>query len=340
MFVAVDKNDNMYIADANNNRIRFVDKATGIVSTIVGDGYTDSNFNGRYNGDGIAATSASLFNPIGILLDSSDNIYIADRFNNRIRLVIRDTSIISTVAGMGPSGGFCKGGYNGDGITATSASLNSPLSIALDKSNNVFISDECNHRIRFVQRTNGLITTVAGTGYRSGGVYGGYNDDGLAATSAFLNLPSGIVLDKNDNIYFADVANNRVRLVDMTTGIISTVIGTGVQGYNGDRRTATSADINWPYFIALDVNGNIYFSDYGNQRIRLVNITTRIIYDIVGTGARGFNGDNIFASSAEINYPCGVALDSSNNLIISDNNNQRIRFIQVRILYVITVSCM
>jgi sugar lactone lactonase YvrE len=214
-----------------------------------------------YNGDGIAATNATLYAPKGITLDSHGNLYIADRSNNRIRKVDAVTGKISTVAGNGT------GGYNGDGRTATSAALNLPERIALDNNGNLYIADLGNYRIRKVDTVTGNISTVAGTGT------GGYNGDGIVATNAQLYNPSGIVLDNNGNLYIADNGNKRIRKVDAVTGNISTVAGTGTSGYSGDGGLATNASLQ-PMDVTLDSSErNLYITDYGNHRIRRVELT-------------------------------------------------------------------
>jgi sugar lactone lactonase YvrE len=191
--VAVDGSGNVYIVDDNNNRIRKVTVATGIISTIAGNG------TGGYNGDGIAATAAELYQPSGVAVDGFGNVYIGDAANERIRKV-NTSGIISTFAGDGVPG------YNGDGIAATDAKLETPTGVAVDASGNVYIVDDQNLRIRKVN-TSGTISTIAGNGT------GGYNGDGIAATSAELNSPTGVAVDSSGNVYIADYFNFRIREV-------------------------------------------------------------------------------------------------------------------------------
>ncbi len=252
--VAVDAAGNIFIADQRNNRIRKVN-TSGVISTVAGNGIQD------YTGDGGAATNASFWSPNGVAVDSSGNIFIADRYNNRIRKV--DTNgIVSTVAGNSPFG-VETGRYSGDGGAATSASLNTPYEVALDAMGNIYIADGFNMRIRKVN-TSGVISTVAGNGTQ------GYSGDGGVATSAALAGVGGVAVDAAGSIYIADYFNERIRKVD-TNGIISTVAGNGSSGYSGDEGAATSASFTQPIGVAVDAAGNIYIADYFNNRIRKVS---------------------------------------------------------------------
>jgi sugar lactone lactonase YvrE len=304
--VALDSAGDIYIADQANERIRKVDASTGLISTVAGNGTQG------YNGDNIPATSAELYTPFGVALDSAGNLYIADDSNCRIRKVDASTGLISTVAGNGTAG------YNGDNIPATSAELYYPNGVALDSAGNLYIADSDN-RIREVNASTGLISTVAGNGTQ------GYNGDNIPATSAELNDPSGVALDSAGNLYIADYDNHRIRKVDASTGLISTVAGNGTAGYNGDNIAAISAELDHPTGVALDSAGNLYVAGYFNHRIRKVNASTGLISTVAGNGTAGYNGDNIAATSAELDYPIGVALDSASNLYIADYFNQRIR---------------
>jgi trimeric autotransporter adhesin len=250
--VAVDASGNIYIADTSNYCIRLVTRSTGIITTVAGDGTAG------YKGDGGPATSASLYDPWDIAVDASGDMYIADFYNNRIRMVTRSTGIITTVAGDG------RIGYRGDGGPATSAGLYYPYGVAVDASGNIYIADNHNHRIRLVTRSTGIISTVAGNGTA------GYRGDGGPATSAGLYYPQGIAVDASGNIYIPDYYANRIRLVTRSTGIITAVAGDGAFGYKGDGGQATSASLTTPSSIAVDASGNMYIADTGNNRIRLV----------------------------------------------------------------------
>jgi hypothetical protein len=167
--------------------------------------------------------------------------------------------------------------------------------------------------------STGIITTVAGTGTQ------GYSGDGGPATSAELNSPFGIAVDAAGNIYFADYFNNRVRKVTASTGDISTVAGNGTQGFSGDSATATSAEMHYPTSVAVDTVGNIYIADDVNDRIRKVMASTGIIQTVAGTGSTGYSGDGGPATSGELFWPYGVAVDTAGNIYIADKDNNRIR---------------
>ena len=250
--LAVDSDNNLYIADGRNNRIRKVDTSVTpwTISTVAGGGSA--------LGDGGAATAAQLNTPRGLAVDSDDNLYIADTDNNRIRKV--DTSgttwMISTVAGTGTKG------YSGDGNAATAANLNLPYDVAVDSSGNLYIAGIDSHRIRKVD-TMGNISRVAGTGWSA------YRGDGGPATEAWLKAPTGVAVDASGNIYITDRLNERIRKVDGDDNI-STVAGTGTPGYNGDGCRATTAQISNPYGVAVDGSGNVYIADGANNRIRKI----------------------------------------------------------------------
>jgi sugar lactone lactonase YvrE len=307
--VAVDASGNIYIADSSNHRIRLVTKSTGIITTVAGDGTPG------YKVDGGLATSASLYYPYGVAVDASGNIYIADTGNNRIRLVAKNTGIITAVAGDGTRG------YNGDGGLATSTNFNNPWDVAVDASGNIYIADSSNHRIRLVTKSTGIITTVAGDGAT------GYTGDGGLATSASLYYPYGIAVDASENIYIADSSNNRIRLVTKSTGIITTVAGDGTPGYKGDGGLAISAGFSYPRGIAVDASGNIYIADVFINRIRLVTKSTSIITTVAGDGTQGYKGDGGPATSSGLSSPHNVAVDASGNIYIADTINSRIRLV-------------
>jgi len=250
--VAVDGSGNLFIADANNNRVRRVD-TNGIITTFAGKGAVGYNA-GSYSGDGGAATNATLNDPIGLAVDGFGNLFIGDSSNNRVRKVSTN-GIITTVAGNG------NGDYSGDNGRATSAGVWNPWGVVVDSVGNLFIADDWNQRIRKVS-TNGIITTVAGNGTA------GYSGDGGAATAASLNYPSGVAVDALGNLFIADFDNSCIRKV--SKGIITTVAGNGDYGYSGDGGRATSAKLGYPFGVAMDASGNLLIADQYNQRIRKV----------------------------------------------------------------------
>jgi sugar lactone lactonase YvrE len=277
----------------------------GIITTVAGGGN-----NGL--GDGGAATNAELYYPVDVAVDASGDLFIADYDSSRIREV-GSNGIITTVAGNGTPGS------SGDGGAATNAKLNNPQGAAVDATGNLFIADTGNERIRKVG-TNGIITTVAGTGTAS------YFGDGGAATNAKLNYPWGVAVDASGDLFIADCYNNRIREVG-TNGIITTEAGNGTPGSSGDGGAAISAELNNPAGVAVDATGNLFIADYGNSRIREVG-TNGIITTVAGTGSGGYSGDGGAAVYAALNSPRGVAVDTSGNVFIGDTGNQRIREVQ------------
>lgn len=305
--VALDSSGNVYIADDFNYRIRKITVSTGDISTVAGNG------TGGYSGDGGEATSAELNYPLGLAVDSSANIYIADLLNCRVRKVTASTGIISTVAGNG------KCGFSGDGGAATSAELANPSTVAVDKSGNLYIADENNNRIRKVVLSTGIITTVAGNGTT------GFSGDGGLATNAEFDDPTAVGVDPSGNFYITDTVNQRIRKVTVATGIINTVAGNGTAGFAGDGGPATSAELYEPLGVATDSSGNIFIVDFDNCRIREVTVSTGIINTVAGDGKCGYAGDGGLATSAELNSPWGVVVGSAGNFYIGDTYNNRIR---------------
>jgi sugar lactone lactonase YvrE len=279
------------IADTENNVIREVSATgAGIITTVAGNG------TGGDGGDGGPAISAGLVSPNGIALDGSGNLYIADAFNNRIRKVTASTGIITTVAGNGTAG------HTGDTGAATSAELNVPEGIAVDSSGNIYIADTYNNCIRKVTAATGIITTVAG--HTTGGLCDAsaraFSGDGGQATSAKLNLPHSVSLDKVGNIYIADSWNARVRKVTVATGIITTIAGNGGNACTGSGGAPTSAQLWLPHTILVDSNNNVYIGNNGCLDIWKITAATGLITTIT-TGS----------------YASELALDNSGDLYIA-----------------------
>ena len=299
--IAVDAAGNRYIADTNNARLRKVTPG-GVISTVAGNGvFADS-------GDGGLATAASFILVNRVAVDASGNLYLPDYSSARIRKV-NPSGIISTVVGNGVPG------YSGDGGPATSANINGPIAIAIDRAGNLFFTDYNNSRVRKVNSA-GVISTVAGNGTR------GYSGDGGPATSASLQDPLGLAVDSIGNFYIADTSNNRIRKVN-ASGIISTVVGTGAYSFSGDGGSATSATLAEPWDVKVDGLSNLYIADSQNHRIRKVT-PAGIISTIAGNGSRSFSGDGGPATLAGLNYPTGIALGNG-SLHIADVANIRVR---------------
>jgi len=323
MEVSFDAAGNLYIADFDNNRIRKVSATTGLISTIAGTGVPG------YNGDGILATSAKLYNPTGIKVDAAGNMYIADQANHRIRKVTAATGIITTIAGTG------SGGYNGDNIPATTANLWQPATVTFDGAGNMYIFDEWNARVRKVTYSGsvtGTITTVAGTGIAT------YNGDGISATVANLASTAVGVLDSAGNLVFSDPSGHRVRKIDFATGLISTVAGTGTNTYNGDGILATAANIGFPGGIVFDAAGNLFIADYWNNRIRRVDVTTGLISTVAGSGVAGDSPDGTPALSAAIKQPLYLTFDAAGRLHWSAYIHRVRRMVSVELSATLSIS--
>ena len=297
--VAIDSSGNLFIADKGNAAIREI--TGGAIITFAG------NASIGFSGDNGSANKAGLIGPVAVTTDSSGNVFFAEENDSRIRKVDK-SGTITTVAGNGT------GNFAGDGGSATAAQLNSPTGIAVDGSGNLFIADSANLRIRKVSGTT--IGTVAGNGLNS------FSGDDWPATSAQLDAPQGLAVDDSGNIYVADTANHVVRKVG-TDGIISRFAGTGTAGFGGDNAAATSAQLDSPRGVAVDAAGSVYIADTLNARVR--KVSGGVITTVAGSGTPGFGGDGGSPTSAMLNTPTGVAVDSNGNLYISDLNNQRIR---------------
>ena len=300
--VAVDGTGNLYIADSFNRRIRKVD-SSATITTIAGTGEFG------FGGDGGPATEARLRSPTGVAVDGAGNLYIADTSNNRIRKV-DSTGTITTVAGSGERG------FSGDGDPATEAQLNYPRGVAVDGAGNLYIADASNHRIRKVDST-GTITTIAGSGER------GFSGDGDPATEARLRSPTGVAVDGAGNLYIGDSGNHRIRKVD-SSGLISTIAGTGERGFGGDGGPAVQAQLAIPRGLAADGAGNLFIADWLNHRIRKVDAAGTIT-KFAGGGEITFSGDGGPAGGAQLRSPSGVAADGAGNLYIAEDSDHRIR---------------
>jgi hypothetical protein len=295
---------------------------------------------------GTVATKALLHQPAGVALDGAANLYIADNFNNEVRVVCAAAGsatiaglncaaagAIYTVAGTGAPGIAGNQSYNGDNGPAASAKLNGPNGIAVDGAGNLYIADTGDDVIRVVSAATGKISTVAGDGTN------GYTGDAHAATAAQLNTPEGVTVDVNGNLWIADTYNQVIRRVDAVTGIITTVAGNGALSgagdgkgtFSGDGGAAIDAGLSLPYAVAFDSYGNMLIPDSANNRIRAVRATAGVITTastlttIAGTGAEGGSCANAETSTVALNTPQGVAVDAAGNLYISDTGDRCIR---------------
>jgi sugar lactone lactonase YvrE len=301
--IVFDPQGNLYIAETASHVIRKVD-TTGAITIIAGTGTQG------FSGDGSPATIAQLDSPQGLAIDAANNLYIADTHNHRIRKLNLTTGIITTIAGSNP-------GFDGDTGPATAAHLNLPTAIALDPASNLYIADTQNHRIRKVAAATGIITTIAGNGTQ------GFSGDGAAATAASIDSPTGLAANST-NLYLADTHNHRIREVNLTTTIITTLAGTGSPSFNGDG-SATAANLALPRGLTQDASGNLYLADTANQRIRRIDATTGQITTIAGQGTQTFSGDNGPATAASLDTPRATAASPTGQITLADTGNQRIR---------------
>lgn len=375
--LAADAAGNVFIADTFQHRVRRVDAATGVITTIAGTGLAG------FGGDGGPATAALLNTPFGVAVDAAGFVYVADSGNNRIRKILPQGTIL-TVAGHGQAIS------TGEGIPAVYAGLNSPHGVWADAAGNILIADTFGHRIRRVDAA-GIITTVAGNGLQ------GFSGDGGPATSAQILLPWYVTADATGAIFIPDLNNRRIRRVDPATGIITTYAGNGGFGPSGDGGPATSASLGDPRQIAIDDAGNLLltefnyghcvrrvdaatgrietiagngsvgfagegvpafdaslsvlrgsvldptgryldFADSGNDRIRRLDLETGIVRTLAGDGYRRFGGDGGDAVLASFNGPHGLARDAAGNLLIADTGNRRVRRVDALTGIVTTVA--
>lgn len=318
--LAVDRADNIYVAEFHNNIIRKIDSKTGRISTVAGCGLKGSE------GDGGPAACARLNGPEGVFVDSSGNIYIADTYNHKIRKIYAQTGAIHTIAGTGHAG------YDGDGMKAVDTRLDQPSGVVADSKGNVYFNDYKNDRVRKID-TDGCISTYAGTGIP------GYSGDGGPADRAGINDVYGLAIDRFDNLYMMDSLNFAVRKVDSETGMISTVIGKGKPGeivecetignsyIGGPLHEKGTTGIEAPHAVEVDQRGNIFIADTGSNRIRVAEIQRDLVYTVAGNGNGGNSGDGGMAAAACLNVH-GLRMDSEDNLYFVDFLNHVVRVIR------------
>jgi serine/threonine-protein kinase len=291
--VAVDASRNVYIADAGNNKIRKI-TPEGIVTTFAGSGTR-----GSIDATGILASFNS---PYGVAVDTSGNIYVADRDNNKIRKITPE-GVVTTLAGSGDIG-------SDDANIGTLARFDNPSFVAVDVSGNVYVADTWNNKIRKITST-GVVTTLAGSG-TAGSV------DATGTLASFHN-PYGVVVDTSGNVYVADQSNNKIRKIT-PTGVVTTFAGSGT--YGSVNATGTLASFNQPEGLAIDASGNIYVADAVNNKIRKIT-PAGVVTTLAGSGAIGSVDAN--GTLASFEFPTDMAVDASGNVYISDEANNKIR---------------
>jgi len=292
----------LYIADSENHRIRKVDLTTGVITTVAGEG-------GSLEPAGVAEPSAPTTDELDPL---ADPVQVKDE---KVVQLADQSGTVRFLVGAAE-----KGRFKGDGGPATKATLNFPSAVAADSRGNLYIADTFNHRVRFVNAATGLIGTLAGTGAAR------FTGDGGPATKATLNEPVALALDEQRNLlYIADLANYRVRVVDLDTGRITTYAGNGEREYDGDGHKAVHAALSGPSGLALDAEGNLYIADTFSGRIRKVDLAARTISTVAGDGtAYRYQGiPSEFSTS--LSRPAGIALAADGTLYITDSDNHLIR---------------
>jgi sugar lactone lactonase YvrE len=315
--ITFDSADNLYIVDQGSGRVRKVFKATGAITTALGGGSADFV-------EGDLANAGRLAGGYGIALDLTGNVYVVDSNSHRVLKLNTASGIVTKVLG----GTF---GFSGDGGPAINASIEYARGITFDAAGNIYVADTLNGRVRKVSAASDIVTTFAGTGSRFAG-------DGGPARSANLALPSGVALDGVGNMYIADTNNNRIRRVNLASGVISTVAGNGIFGFSGDGGLATSASLAQPTAIAVDKNGNLFITDQDNYRIRKIVLATGIITSVAGNGGFGFSADNIPALAASLWAPTGLAIDSTGDVYFAESFGHRIRKVSMATGLISTIA--
>lgn len=314
-FAVFGPDGDLFIADSYNNRVRRIDHRTGLISTVAGTGERG------FSGDGGPATLARLHFPEGIAVDKEGNLFVSDTVNRRIRRVDAHTGIIATYAGTGETG------VNAENTPALRAKFLRLARIAVDRSGNVYVADSPSHRILIIDTARNL-RTFAGTGKS------GFSGDHGPANRANLSFPEGLAVSANDELYFADVGNHRVRRIDLRTSVITTVAGTGEKGFSGDGGPAIEARLWSPGRVWVDHNGNVLIADILNARIRRVDARTGVIETIAGTGDWG---DGSLARDAILSVP-GDVVYSGGKVYIADYGTRRVRCVDLATGIISTVA--
>jgi NHL repeat len=359
--LTLDTEGNLFIADSENHVVRKIDRENNCVRTVAGriqggesganpvspapvaegvdgDPFSESgtvnsyavtqqtDLSGtvryvvtgtapakRFSGDGSLAVQALLNFPTAVVVDRAGHLYIADTLNHRVRRVDAATGVITTVAGLGQPRCF------GDGRLAVEAGLNEPAALAVSDEGVLYIADQSNNCVRAVDLATGVICTVAGTGTAA------YNGDDVAAMETGLAGPSGLALGSDGTLFIADSFNGRIRAVDPVTGLIRTVVGDGGEYCYQGPDEPPSSSLSRPTGIALDEEGNLYFTDSDNHLVRRWNRFTGCIERIAGVGVASYGGDEGAALDAALSYPFGIVMDRAGHLLVADTFNHRIR---------------
>ena len=282
------------------------------ISTFAGTGTKG------FSGDGGPAAAAQLADPNGVARGPDGALYICDTMNHRVRKVTRDGRI-TTVAGSGEKG------YSGDGGRALAARLNEPYEVRFDRAGNVCWVERVNHLVRKLDVRTGVISTLAGNGTP------GFSGDGGPAVKAQLSDPHSLAFDRKGDLYIADVRNQRVRKVDLTTGVITTLVGTGKRERTPDGAALSpSTPVAGPRSLDFGPDGILWLALREGHAVYRIDLGRGTIHHVAGTGEKGFSGDGGPAKAATLNGPKGIAVGQGGNVFVVDTENHVIRVIDPR----------
>jgi len=300
--LAIDGQGNLFVADSENHVVRRVDRITGLISTVVG-----------YAPEEVAPASQS---GGGDIVHEEEVDPLAETSQKTTEQFTQQTDLSGTVRYL--VGAAAPKRYGGDGGPATEALLNFPTAVAVDGQGHLYIADTMNHRVRRVDAQTGIITTIAGTGQAR------FSGDGGPADHAALNEPAALAVDAQGQLYIADQSNNRVRAVDLKTGIIRTVAGMGSAAYDGDGKPAAESSLAGPSGLAVSAR-TLYIADTFNSRIRSVDLATGMIATVAGDGGSYRYQSPDDPPSSSVSRPSGIALDRDGNLFLTDSDSHLIR---------------
>ncbi len=328
--INVDNQNNLLIVETSaepkfdnillSNRVRQVNTQTGILSTIAGNGCNPFRSLSCTSIEGEIATKTSLIFPLNVTVDELGNLFIID--DTQVKMVNATTGVITTVAGNGEKQLKAN---NGDGGTAKQATL-FPFALAA-RASELFILDSGYDQVRRVSLDTNTINSIAGIGI----------GDGKTAKASKLNVPTGLAVDSTNNLFIADTSHNLVRKVNSATGVITSIAGTGKNGFNGDGNLAVDTDLSEPIFVAVDGKDNLFIVER-SSRIRRLDNTTKTITTVVGNGTAGFSGDDGKATLAKLNNPTSIVIDDIGNIFIADTANHRVRRVDNQIGNITTIA--
>ena len=302
--LTIDLLDNVYVADSENHVIRKIDRATGVISTVAG-------MSGE---DPVRSAVGHAAPPPPV-----DEDPLADRAGESSSAQFTQHADLSgTVRYWTNQAAASAKRFGGDGGPAVKAHLNFPTAVAVDREGNVYIADTMNHRVRMVDAGTGVITTLAGTGQAR------FSGDGGPAGQAALNEPAALAVDDERRLYIADQSNHRVRMVDLKTGVIQTIAGTGVATYDGDGKRAIDIALAGPSGLALMAD-RLYIADTFNGRVRCVELLSGLMTTVAGDGGAYRYESPSDAPSASLSRPTGIAVDQEGRLFVTDSDNHVVR---------------